>query len=81
MNVDKLIEILQDLKQKHESQPGWDQYVGPLEIMMDVFQWCSDGSRSGYVYNGFSPNIKVSYSEGGVYTILMAEETFSVNTR
>lgn len=76
MNVDKLIALLQDLKQKHESYPGWEEQIGPLEIVMDVFQWRSAGSQSGYVYAGFSPNIKVSFSSDWVYPILMAEETF-----
>lgn len=65
-----LIKLLEDLIEKHKAV---EEHYGPAQIMFDVF------SREGeavFVYSGLSPNAVISWSEDGVYPILMTLESF-----
>lgn len=78
MNVDLLIAKLLELKARHESYPDWEETLGPLNIHIDTFQWrpSGPGRTAKFVYTGVSPNIDITHSDDGVYTILTAKESF-----
>lgn len=66
-----LIAMLEDLIEKHKPM---EEMMGPCVVMIDHFAFLP-GVSGDIEYHGFSPNIVISWSEDGVYPILMATPT------
>lgn len=62
-----LIKLIEAEIERHKAV---EDMMGPCQIMIDHFGW-----RPSLEYHGISPNIVISYSEDGVYPILMATPT------